>query len=564
MQSTKNGLKDLIAQNRLEEAVEVLLKHTNLYLSENADDMPVSKISEALLINSGKLKGLIHDQNLGILSTEEAKITKAEVQKAILYVVDQLPEGVFHIEKILENKQEISKTEQSKLHEGVKLLKTELSDFEFDIFLSFSSKDRQAAKKVWEKLRGYGLRVFLSDEALKIDVGTSFTDKIQYALSNSQHYVLLSTPDAWESRYVQIETNTFFNEFFIKNEKNESRLIILRGKGFELEQLPPFYRTLQIADSVEQIVHSLIDKSVLEQKENEKKQQEEEALIQKRQKEFEAEKRRKQEELEQKALEEFEQKQKEGLEGKAAEEKLQRENELKKRKADWDICKKINSVNSYQEFVTLYKEGYYINEAKAEIEKIKAKQYESEEQKRKNEERIKKEQEKLEKEKKQTGLNKTDSSIINKSENQNEVRSKPKEIHIIKSGLLTIIISGTLPTILLFIIPITIIDDYGMLRMNGGINYIINNVIIALIAILISWFNWNKLLSINTLILSLIFGSSITTIASLIVSIDLHSLGGWEAITLNNSLTGFIIGVLFTIFCIYKLISKGNKRLFTF
>lgn len=48
------------------------------------------------MINSGKLNGLIHDENLGILSAEDKKITRVEVNKAILYVVEQLPDKIFH------------------------------------------------------------------------------------------------------------------------------------------------------------------------------------------------------------------------------------------------------------------------------------------------------------------------------------------------------------------------------------------------------------------------------------------------------------------------------------
>jgi uncharacterized protein (TIGR02145 family) len=463
MQTTKNNLKLFIAQNRIEEAIDILLKQTNFYLSENKDDKMVAKISEALLINSGKLNGLIHDQNLGILSFEEAKITKAEVQKAILYVIDQLPDTVFEFEKYSENKADFSRTEQSRLREGVKLLKETQSDFEFDIFLSFSSKDRDEARKIWEKLRGYGLQVFLSDEALKIDIGTSFSDKIQYALYNSRHLVLLCTPDAMQSNYVKIETDAFFNQFFIKSQVGQRRLIILKGKGFEMEQLPLFYKSLQLAESVEQIIDALVNKTIIEQKEIEKNQQDEELKMRKKLEEIEYLKQQEWEALEAEAIEEFERlkkeeqqrlekekelrqiqiakekerKEKEEKERKATEEnerlkkekeereKLEKENELKEmqaakerkekeeretaiaeekkrreqelqvRQADWDKCREINALFAYETFVSNYQDGLYIEEAKAEIEKIKARQIqkETEETKRIEQERLEKERE---------------------------------------------------------------------------------------------------------------------------------------------------------------------------
>ncbi len=107
MQLGKDHTKQMIAQDRLDEAIDFLLKQTNLYLSENKDDKFVGKLSDALLINSGKLNGLIHEQNLGIFDPQEAKITKAEVQKAILYVIDQLPENIFQSLQVADKTEQI-------------------------------------------------------------------------------------------------------------------------------------------------------------------------------------------------------------------------------------------------------------------------------------------------------------------------------------------------------------------------------------------------------------------------------------------------------------------------
>lgn len=304
MQYNKDEIKKLIGQSRLDEAVDILLELSNNYLSTNPKDKKfVARISDALLINSGKLNGLIHDANLGILSPEEKSITRAEVNKAILYVIEQLPDTIYQPKhhKGLEN------NEQSRLREGVKNLHTSTKKFEYDIFLSFSSKDREEARQVWEKLRGYGLKVFLSDEALKINIGTSFFEKINYGLANSKHLVWLCTPNALQSKYVRMETETFFNQFF----EDDRRLIILKGKSFSLDLLLPIYQSLQVAESSEQIVHALVDEAKQLKIENKKIRIEQEAAEQKRIQEIEARKQREQEELERKALEEFEHRQKE-------------------------------------------------------------------------------------------------------------------------------------------------------------------------------------------------------------------------------------------------------------
>ena len=96
MQLNKQYIKQLIGQNRLEEAVEKLILLIDSYLSKNKNDKVISKLYDALLINSGKLNELLHNENLGILQTDDKKVTKAEIQKAVLYITDQMPEKVFN------------------------------------------------------------------------------------------------------------------------------------------------------------------------------------------------------------------------------------------------------------------------------------------------------------------------------------------------------------------------------------------------------------------------------------------------------------------------------------
>jgi hypothetical protein len=230
MAHTKNDIKQLIAQNRLDEAVDILLELTNSYLDRNPTDKFVAKINNA-----------------------------------VLYVIDQLPDSVFQLSKSSKLLESSTTTEQSQLRNGVKLLHDNQQRFEYDIFLSFSSKDRTEARQIWEKLRGYGLRVFLSDEALKINIGTSFFEKINYGLQNSRHLVWLCTPNAVQSKYVKMETETFFNQFF----ENDRRLIILKGIEFRMDLLLPIYKSLQLADNTEQIVHALIDKAKREEHQRE-------------------------------------------------------------------------------------------------------------------------------------------------------------------------------------------------------------------------------------------------------------------------------------------------------
>jgi uncharacterized protein (TIGR02145 family) len=103
---SKKDFKLLIASDQIEEAIDSLLNLINLY-SEGNDGQDIGDIYDVLVNNSAKYKGLLHDQNLGIIDSEEAKVTKAEVNKGIMYVINELPESVFLLAKELpNNKQE--------------------------------------------------------------------------------------------------------------------------------------------------------------------------------------------------------------------------------------------------------------------------------------------------------------------------------------------------------------------------------------------------------------------------------------------------------------------------
>jgi len=111
--------------------------------------------------------------------------------------------------------------------------------FNYDVFLSFSSKDEEAAKPVWQELSLSGLRVFWSDETLKRNVGQSFFEVAQEALMSSRHLVLLMSANAAESEWVKLEYQTFFNLCHMPT-KGGRRLIIHPIGGYDIARLPPF------------------------------------------------------------------------------------------------------------------------------------------------------------------------------------------------------------------------------------------------------------------------------------------------------------------------------------
>jgi hypothetical protein len=131
--------------------------------------------------------------------------------------------------------------------------------YKYDLFLSFSSKDIDFVKPIWEKLINNGLNVFFFKESLKGEIGRYFDQAIENALEQSKDFLLICTPNAMKSEWVEAEYRTFFNEFYMKNRK-ERRLIILEGKGFDISSIPLMMRRLQIAKSIDVIIKILANK----------------------------------------------------------------------------------------------------------------------------------------------------------------------------------------------------------------------------------------------------------------------------------------------------------------
>jgi len=76
----------------------------------------------------------------------------------------------------------------------------------YDIFLSFSYKNRKQAKRIVNLARKEKLRVFMSEKELKS--GDKFEDKIRRSIRDSKEVAILITPYSVKSMWVQRETGT--------------------------------------------------------------------------------------------------------------------------------------------------------------------------------------------------------------------------------------------------------------------------------------------------------------------------------------------------------------------
>lgn len=125
--------------------------------------------------------------------------------------------------------------------------------FEYDVFLSFASKDEDVVRPIWQELSLNGLRIFWSDETLKESVGKSFFGVIQNALAQSKHLLLMCSNNSMQSEWVKLEYETFYSEYYMRNQSTR-RLILFPIKNYDFSQLPPFLRQIQVTKDIKEIV----------------------------------------------------------------------------------------------------------------------------------------------------------------------------------------------------------------------------------------------------------------------------------------------------------------------
>ena len=82
-----------------------------------------------------------------------------------------------------------------------------MPDFDYDVFLSHSSKDKAVVRPVAERLRADGLRVWFDEWEIK--AGDSIPAKIEAGLERSRVLVLCMSANAFGSDWAQLEAGTF-------------------------------------------------------------------------------------------------------------------------------------------------------------------------------------------------------------------------------------------------------------------------------------------------------------------------------------------------------------------
>jgi len=81
------------------------------------------------------------------------------------------------------------------------------TDFEFDVFLSHSWKDKAVVRPLADRLRADGLRVWLDEWEIK--PGDNIPAKIEEGLEHSRVLVLCMSANAIGSDWARLESDTF-------------------------------------------------------------------------------------------------------------------------------------------------------------------------------------------------------------------------------------------------------------------------------------------------------------------------------------------------------------------
>lgn len=80
-------------------------------------------------------------------------------------------------------------------------------DFRFDVFFSYSAKDKPVVRNIAERLKKDGIKVWFDEWVLK--PGDSIPAKIEEGLERSRVLVLCMSANAFGSDWAQLESGTF-------------------------------------------------------------------------------------------------------------------------------------------------------------------------------------------------------------------------------------------------------------------------------------------------------------------------------------------------------------------
>lgn len=106
----------------------------------------------------------------------------------------------------------------------------------YDVFLSYSSQDRDWVEKFSASLRDSGVTAWVG--ASDIAPGERWQDRIQEALRESRTLVVILSPESMRSPLTFFELGAALAD--------QKRIIPIMTEDGQLEQMPPFLRSFQV------------------------------------------------------------------------------------------------------------------------------------------------------------------------------------------------------------------------------------------------------------------------------------------------------------------------------
>ena len=111
------------------------------------------------------------------------------------------------------------------------------NNFQYDLFISYSSKDYDKVVLIFNDLAALGFKVFFAKKQLTI--GKQFSEDIQDALKYSQHFLIYYSKNSHASAYVKEEWQSFWDHCYIKD-KNHRIIYVLKESDFPDSDVPGF------------------------------------------------------------------------------------------------------------------------------------------------------------------------------------------------------------------------------------------------------------------------------------------------------------------------------------
>jgi len=116
----KYKIEQLIAQNQLEQAVDLLFEIYTFCLKNNPEDDVQTSYNNLIMI-SGKLQSVLQDQRTGVIRLEDANIAKAQIRNSLIAEINLLPPEIFAHAEGLEDKNRLPKNDSLTLREQISL-----------------------------------------------------------------------------------------------------------------------------------------------------------------------------------------------------------------------------------------------------------------------------------------------------------------------------------------------------------------------------------------------------------------------------------------------------------